>query len=544
MITYTDTRGNGDRERAFSEVILEGLAPGGGLFVPTRLPALALKDIVGLAGAPYRERAARVYEAFGLDIDAARIAAICTQAYGDNFDDAAVAPVRRVGDRFVLELWHGPTLAFKDMALQCMPLFFSEALQMAHAAGTTDLDYLILVATSGDTGVAALNGYADRPHTSIVVYYPDAGVSAVQEAQMITQPGDNLSVFRLDGDFDDCQNAVKAVFDDAHFARELAQRHGLALSSANSINWGRLLPQVVYYLSAYADMVAAGDLRAGDPLDVCVPTGNFGNILAAYYAQRCGAPIRRLLCASNTNNVLTDFISTGTYDIASRRLVKTPSPSMDILVSSNLERLLFHLAGKANGSPSASGADAQDLAGPAAQVREWMTQLKDTGRFTVNEAVRARLQTLLIGAWVDDDTCLRTIESVYHEYGYLLDPHTAVGWKVAEGLAQDVPVLVASTAHWSKFAADTLRALTGTPAGHPLPAQAASAAAMTGSAQSRPTTAQGLALLDRVVELAPEAVVPPQLRAVRERQVRFDQRVDRTRRAVEDSLRSWLAVRH
>jgi threonine synthase len=515
VIEYTDTRGLTDRPRAFSEAILQGLAPGGGLFVPVELPAFPLADIVALAGRPYHERAALVYEAFGLDMSAARIAAISADAYGDAFDDPRIAPVRRVGDRFVLELWHGPTLAFKDMALQCMPLFFSESLEMAHAAGRTDLDYLILVATSGDTGVAALNGYADRPHTRIVVYYPDAGVSAVQERQMVTQPGDNLSVFRLAGDFDDCQNAVKAVFDDAGFAGELAAEHGLALSSANSINWGRLLPQIVYYMSAYADMVAAGHLAAGDPLDVCVPTGNFGNILAAYYAKRCGTPIRRLLCASNTNNVLTDFIATGTYDIASRTLIKTPSPSMDILVSSNLERLLHDL--------TAAPAGTHD----PGRIHDWMARLRADGRFTIDDDVRCRLQDLLTGAWVDNDTCLRTIGEVHREHGYLVDPHTAVGWKVAGDLATDAPVLIASTAHWSKFAADTLRALTGTPASEPLAGGSAG---------------DGLALLDRVVEQAPKAVVPPQLRAVRERPVRFDRCVDRTREAVEQSLRDWLGT--
>jgi len=530
VIEYTDTRGLTDRPRAFSEAILEGLAPGGGLFVPVGLPAVPLADIVTLAARPYHERAALVYEAFGLDMSAARTAAISAAAYGDNFDDPAIAPVRKVGDHFVLELWHGPTLAFKDMALQCMPLFFSEALEMAHTAGRTDLDYLILVATSGDTGVAALNGYADRPHTRIVVYYPDAGVSAVQERQMVTQPGDNLSVFRLAGDFDDCQNAVKAVFDDADFAAELAAEHGLALSSANSINWGRLLPQVVYYMSGYADMVAAGHLAAGDPLDVCVPTGNFGNILAAYYAKRCGTPIRRLLCASNTNNVLTDFIATGTYDISSRALIKTPSPSMDILVSSNLERLLYDLTAAASDERRDDPAGGVQAAGPEGErVHDWMTQLRTSGRFAVDDDVHRRLQSLLVGAWVDNDTCLRTIGAAYAQHRYLMDPHTAIGWKVAADLRTDAPVLVASTAHWSKFAADTLRALTATPAGAPLAGK---------------TDGDGLALLDRVVEHAPEASVPPQLRAVRDRPVRFDERVDRTREAVEQSLRDWLSAAH
>jgi len=542
---YVDTRGLTERPRRFSEVILEGLAPGGGLYVPEALPYFDLPDVLAMHRLPYPERAARVYEAFGLGMKPVQVATICEQAYGYNFDHTQVAPVRRVGDRFVLELWHGPTLAFKDMALQCMPLFFSEALEMAHAAGTTDLDYLVLVATSGDTGVAALDGYADRPHTRIVVYYPDAGVSAVQERQMITQPGGNLSVFRLDGDFDTCQTAVKAVFDDEAFAKELADEHGLALSSANSINWGRLLPQIVYYLSAYADMAHDGHVAAGEPIDVCVPTGNFGNILAAYYAWRCGAPLRRLLCASNTNNVLTDFLATGVYDISSRSLVKTPSPSMDILVSSNLERLLYDLTAAGDEAATAAaeeGCDTEekrpeDIALPRhawastrpprchdpGRIRAWMADLKETGRFEVDDAVKGRLQDQFVGAWVDNDTCLRTIGEVHAEHGYLLDPHTAVGWKVAGDLATDAPVLVAGTAHWGKFAADTLRALTGTPSDAPLPGDD-----------------DGLALLDRVAELAPDAKVPRQLRLVRERPVRFDTRVEGTREAVEQSLRDWL----
>jgi threonine synthase len=508
MITYLDTRGLGGRRRTFTEALLEGIAPGGGLFVPERLPRFALGEIAALAALPYHERAARVYEAFALDVSAARTREIAAAAYGENFTHPGVAPVREVAPgRHVLELWHGPTLAFKDMALQCMPLFFSQALDQAHASGATGLDFLILVATSGDTGVAALNGFADRAHTKICVYYPGAAVSALQELQMVTQPGDNLTVFRLDGDFDACQNAVKAVFDDGAFAEELAGRHGLALSSANSINWGRLMPQIVYYLSAYADMVANGALQPGEPLDVCVPTGNFGNILAAYYAKSMGVPLGRLLCASNANKVLADFIASGTYDITARRLVKTPSPSMDILISSNLERLLY------------------DLSGDPALVRRWMSALRDTGRFAVDDATRSKLTAAFTGAWVDNETCLRTIGRVQREHGYLLDPHTAVAWEVAAKLGgAGAPVLIVSTAHWSKFAADVVRGLQGVPPGAPIAG-----------------AADDISLLDRVAELAPGAAVPPQLQAVRRRPRRFEAHVERGREAVEASLRAWLA---
>ncbi len=507
MIHYRDTRGAVDAPRTFTEAILEGIAPGGGLFVPERLPRFGMDQIVALADVPYHARAAAVYEAFGLDVSAARTREIAARAYGPNFDHPEIAPVVDVAPgRHVLELWHGPTLAFKDMALQCMPLYFSEALEQAHAGGATDLDFLILVATSGDTGVAALNGYADRAHTRICVFYPDAGVSALQELQMVTQPGDNLTVYRLAGDFDACQTSVKAVFDDGAFAAELAERHGLALSSANSINWGRLLPQIVYYMSGYADLAARGAVAAGDPIDVCVPTGNFGNILAAWYARDIGVPVRRLLCASNTNNVLYDFLSSGVYDIAARSLVKTPSPSMDILISSNLERLLY------------------DLTGDPARIAGWMAELKASGRFTVDDETHDKLTASFTPEWVDNDTCLEAIGRVQRELGYLLDPHTAVAWVAAERLGGDVPVLIASTAHWSKFAADVVRGLTGVAAGEPVPG-----------------VDDDLELLDRVVDLASGASVPPQLRAVRARPRRFDARVAAGREPVEAALREWLA---
>ncbi len=504
---YLDTRGLADRARTFSEAVLEGIAPGGGLFVPERLPAMTSTEIDALAGLPYARRAEQVINAFEPDLAPAVLTAAAAGAYGAQFDVPEVAPVRDLGGgRFVLELWHGPTLAFKDMALQLMPRLFSASIEQAAAGAGSTRDYLILVATSGDTGAAALEGFADREHTRIAVLFPDAGVSTLQERQMTTRPGTNVNVLRVAGDFDACQTTVKRVFEDDAFATELDGAHGVSLSSANSINWGRLLPQVAYYLSACADLRSRGALREGELVDVCVPTGNFGNVLAAWYARRIGAPIGRLISASNSNNVLAEFIATGVYDISARSLVKTPSPSMDILVSSNLERLLF------------------DLTADPERVRGWMADLRTNGRFTVDAATLDRLREAFAGGWADNATCLRTIAEVQRDRGYLLDPHTAVAWRVAEQRAEGRPVLVVATAHWSKFAADVTRALTDRAPGAPMP---------TGDAE--------LDLLDHVADLAPGATIPPQLKTVLRRPVRFRERIAATPGAVEDALRTWLA---
>lgn len=505
MIKYLDTRSFLPEPLPFTEVILQGIAPGGGLFVPERLPQLSLTEIRALGELPYWQRATEVYWHFELDLSATRVAAVARQAYAANFDHPEIAPVRPVGDnRFVLELWHGPTLAFKDMALQCMPLFFSAALESSHLRGRPGGDFLVLVATSGDTGVAALSGFADREHTKIAVCYPAGGVSPIQQRQMITQPGDNLTVFAVEGDFDACQSTVKTVFGDTEFATELARRHGLELSSANSINYGRLMPQIVYYVSAYADLVARGHCRLGDPIDVCVPSGNFGNILAAYYAKRMGTPIDRLLCASNANNVLADFLATGRYEIARRSLVKTASPSMDILVSSNLERLLY------------------ETCGDGERVRGWMEDLRTMGAFQLGKEVFTRLREGLVGDWVDNDTCLATIGRAYREEGYLIDPHTAVAWEVADRHAGDLPMLIVSPAHWSKFPADVARGLTGLSSDHPL-------------------SGDEFELLDEVQRLAPGNPVPAVMRDVLSRPVRFTGRVAGERKSLEQGLRDWLS---
>jgi threonine synthase len=504
MIKYMDTRGALSEPLPFTEVVLRGIAPGGGLFVPERLPSLSHSDLGALAGLPYWERAARIFSSFEPDISDDRLSAIAQQAYGRNFRHKDVAVLRDLGvDRFVLELWHGPTLAFKDMALQCMPLFFSEAVEQSREDGRDNAEYLVLVATSGDTGVAALNGFADRANTKIAVCYPEGGVSSLQQRQMVTQPGDNLTVLAVDGDFDDCQSCVKAVFADEAFCEELLTQHGLRLSSANSINWGRLLPQIVYYVSAYVEMVKRGRRRMGEPIDVCVPSGNFGNLLAAYYAKRMGVPIERLLCASNTNNVLTDFLATGRYDISKRSLVKTASPSMDILVSSNLERLLYELTGN----------------GP--QVHTWLSGLADSGAFALDEVTFARVRREFVGGWVDDETSLATIGLVQSEHKYVMDPHTAVAWEVAERNLGDLPMLVVSTAHWSKFPADVVRGLGGLAPDAALPGDE-------------------LDLLASVDGLAPGHPVPESINEVCARPVRFTGRVEGKPAALEQGLRDWL----
>jgi len=492
--------------------VVQGIAPGGGLYVPASLPPLDLQDILAMAEWPYWRRAAAVFTHFGVDLPAQRVEALMRRAYGRQWDHEAIAPVVQAAPGlYVLELWHGPTSAFKDMALQCMPLFFSDAVDRLQTTGEIADDFLVLVATSGDTGKAALEGFADREHTSVAVLYPDAGVSDIQRLQMVTQRGSNIVVFGVHGNFDDCQSAVKATFNDALFAATLHERYGLRLSSANSINWGRLLPQVVYYVSAYADMVASGSIAPGHPIDVCVPTGNFGNILGAYYARLIGVPIDRLLCASNENNVLTDFIGTGTYDILARDFVKTPSPSMDILVSSNLERLLFHEA----------GADA---------VRSWMAELAENRRFTVDRDTFGRLRETFVADWTSNETSLRTIDRVHREHGYLMDPHTAVAWEIAERLRDANPVLVVSTAHWAKFGADVLKALTGTPYGASLDPQYSSMS--------------GLEMLDVVRTLAPGGPpIPVPLAELATLPRRFDTAIDAGPDEVERALVNWLEAR-
>lgn len=454
---YIDTRGCSQQPVTFTEAVIDGLATGGGLYVPERIPQLDLKEIAELANLSYAQRAAYIYRAFDIDLPDETIETLMDQAYGDNFDSKSICPITSLSnDMHVLELWHGPTSAFKDMALQCLPRFFSASAKQLREQGKLDNEFLILVATSGDTGKAALEGFRDQEGVSIAVIYPDGGVSDIQFKQMATQRGANVQVWGVRGNFDDCQTGAKNVFGDETFAQKLFADHKVALSSANSINWGRLLPQVVYYVSAYTQLVADDKIEAGDQLDVCVPTGNFGNILAAYYAKCMGVPLGMLLCASNENRVLADFINTGTYDISHRDFVLTPSPSMDILVSSNLERQLFELSGR-----------------NAESIAAWMSDLREQRCFRVDEETFARVRETFAADSVDNKTCLEIIRDVFKQQNYLLDPHTAVAYGVAERLKGNNPVLVVSTAHWAKFGDNVYRALHNIEPGAPLPNEVA-----------------------------------------------------------------------
>lgn len=510
-IRYIDTRGQVETPYSFSEAVLKGIAPGGGLFVPERIPHLDLKDICALGKLPYAQRAARVYEMFGVDFDDATVERLMDDIYGDAFDTPEIAPIVKVGGdgMYVLELWHGPTSAFKDMALQCLPVFFSASVEKQRAAGGPKNDYCIAVATSGDTGKAALRGFANRAHVSIVVFYPHGGVSDIQYKQMATQEGDNVCVYAVRGNFDDCQTSVKRMFGDEKFNKRLLEKGDVALSSANSINWGRLLPQVVYYISSYAVMVDSGALKAGDELDVTVPTGNFGNILACWYAKQIGVPIGNIVCASNANRVLTDLIETGVYDISERPFVLTPSPSMDILVSSNLERQLFELTGR---DPE--------------RIATWMRELNEKRRFALDDETFAKLRENYAAGSVGNEQCLETIRAVYEQRHYLLDPHSAVAWKVASEHRSANPMLVVSTANWAKFGGNVYRGLAGIAAGNPLPAKVADL-----------TDVQ----LNRVIfEKTGVSPIPPALDELDDKPIRFSEVIDGGKEDVEEAVIRFL----
>ena len=438
---YLSTRDASLRKNA-AEVIAQGLSRDGGLFTPEQFPVMPEGFLEKLMPMTYQQRAVEVMSLYLEDFTKEELADYADKAYrlGEKFDTADVAPVYHLtAGTEVLELWHGPTCAFKDMALQMLPHLLTASLRKNGETRTA----CILVATSGDTGKAALEGFCDVDQTRILVFYPKDGVSDIQKLQMVTQKGENVGVCAVIGNFDDAQTGVKKIFSDEAI-RETLNERGLFLSSANSINWGRVLPQVVYYISAYCDLVKAGRIAMGQKINFCVPTGNFGDILAGFYAKTMGLPVKTLICASNSNNVLTDFIETGVYD-RNRPFYTTASPSMDILISSNLERLLYQL----------SGSDEQ--------VRAYMNALNTTGRYEVSPELKAKIQKNFAAGWCSDQAAADNIAKVFGTEGYLMDTHTAVAYTVLEQYRQktgdDTLSVVLSTASPYKFCASVLEAM-------------------------------------------------------------------------------------
>lgn len=427
MIKYTSTR-DASVLTDGADAVIRGLSADGGLFVPEKLPKLNYSELCGM---DYAERVDIILRTF-FDFDVSGIADSAYSAF-----DGDPAPTVKIDDNaYVLELWHGKTHAFKDMALSILP----QLLVRAKAEKKIRNRSLVLVATSGDTGKAALEGFKDVAGTDCCVFYPTDGVSKVQKLAMMTQTGDNVCAVGITGNFDDAQAAVKAAFADSGLNARLAENN-IELSSANSINIGRLVPQIAYYFSAYCDLVNDGEITAGSKIDFVVPTGNFGNILAGYYARCMGLPINKLVCASNRNNVLTDFVGSGIYDV-NREFFKTDSPSMDILVSSNLERLVYEKSGR----------DAELTASR-------MAELKKFGRYSVSVSEIDKIHDVFAADFADDAQCAEAIADAFEEYGYLIDPHTAAAYAVAKRREFVRPTVIVSTANPFKFAPAVMRAI-------------------------------------------------------------------------------------
>lgn len=436
-IVYQSTRG-GESEVPASLAILKGLAKDGGLFVPNRIPALE-KSIEELKDLSYREVAFEVMKLFFTDFTEEELKYCISHAYDEKFDTKEIVPMKKAGENWYLELFHGSTIAFKDMALSILPYLMTTSAKKNHVEN----DIVILTATSGDTGKAALAGFAGVPGTKIIVFYPKDGVSPIQKKQMVTQKGDNAFVVGIEGNFDDAQSGVKAMFADKEMAEELAAK-GYQFSSANSINIGRLVPQIAYYVYAYAKLFANGEIAKGEAINVVVPTGNFGNILAAFYAKNMGIPFKKLICASNDNKVLYDFLSTGTYD-RNRAFILTNSPSMDILISSNLERLIYRIAGN-----------------DAAKNSECMAALARDGAYTITAQMKENLKEFY-GNYANEEETAKKIAELYNQTGYVIDTHTAVAavvcdkYKVETG--DTAKTIIASTASPYKFTRSVLSAI-------------------------------------------------------------------------------------
>jgi len=463
-----------------AEAIAQGLSRDGGLFVPETIPTLPQDAISRMCEMNYRQRAEYIMSLYLDGFTSEELNSYCAAAYGDNFDHPGVAPVHTLDDStHVLELWHGPTCAFKDMALQMLPHLLTASLDKTGE----QRQVCMLVATSGDTGKAALEGFCDVPRTKIMVFYPKDGVSDVQQLQMTTQAGDNVGVCAVYGNFDDAQTGVKKIFSDEQLRDQLSDR-GYFLSSANSINWGRLLPQIVYYISAYCDLLNSSAIKAGDPVNFCVPTGNFGDILAGWYAKKMGLPVNKLICASNKNDVLTEFIKTGYYN-KERTFHTTISPSMDILVSSNLERLLFEISGKDD-----------------SLVSKYMSDLFEKGEYTVSDAVKAAVSEDFECASCSEEETMSTIAATLGAYGYLIDTHTAVAacaLKKYRGASNDTtPSIIVSTASPYKFCGAVLEAI------------------------GQPSNMDGFAMIDTLSKMTGTSVPAP-LAALKGKEVRFEQ---------------------
>ena len=441
-MNYTSTRDD-NKNLTSAGAISKGLSSDGGLFVPREFPQIPLSDISMLSKLSYRERASFILGKYLTDFSEDEIKECTSKAYNTgNFETEKIAPVTKLDDnKYVLELWHGPTCAFKDMALQILPHLLTKS---AKKEGIHE-DVAILVATSGDTGKAALDGFCDVDGTKIIVFFPENGVSRIQKLQMTTQKGKNVYVSAVNGNFDDAQNGVKRIFTDKDFA-EFLKKNNIVLSSANSINWGRLVPQIVYYFSAYAELLSSGSIENGEEINIVVPTGNFGNILASYYATRMGLPVKKLICASNSNNVLTDFINTGVYD-RNRTFHTTISPSMDILISSNLERFLYDISGK-----------------DTVRIKRYMQELRDMGRYDIGD-LKAKVSEILYADFCDEDETKKTIADTFNKYSYTVDTHTAVALgvcnKYMESTGDKTKTVIASTASPYKFSASVVSAIRG-----------------------------------------------------------------------------------
>lgn len=495
---YKSTR-NSDVNVTSAQAISQGISKDGGLFVPSEIPEITFDDIKALGEMSYAQKAAFVFSKYLTDFTDAEIAYCVDNAYSTkNFDSENICELAHLFDgTYMLELWHGPTCAFKDMALQILPYLLTTSTKKIKL----DKKVVILVATSGDTGKAALEGFKDVSGTEILVFYPEDGVSAMQKKQMTTQEGENVGVCAIKGNFDDAQNGVKAIFTSEEISSQL-EENGYMFSSANSINWGRLAPQIIYYVSSYAQLVKDGEISLGDKINIVVPTGNFGNILAGYYAKKMGIPVNKLICASNANNVLTDFLTTGIYD-RNRQFHTTISPSMDILISSNLERLLYHICGEND-----------------EMIRDWFGKLSTDGKYEVNDEVKAVLRDEFYAGCCDDEQTKSCIDEIFNQYSYICDTHTAVAVKVyqdyVKATGDKTKTVIASTASPYKFSNSVLDAL-----------------------GAFDPTADEFELVDKLADIT-KLPVPESLAQLKDKEIRFTSSIDKNN--MKDFVLSQLGI--